>query len=1115
MNRIKTTVFVIVLGFSLITATLLFLISPSFAYFRTAFDKQGVNTVMVELIFDRLDFNNTKIKEAGFANEENGVEVPWGSKKNPYVISQKYHIQNLSVLQNSGFFAGRLENDENGNAVPSQSYFLVCNPDGTPITIDCEGMSISPIGTHQDPFTGVIEGAPISGTCEYKSYGTSVSTIANLKVESKLDEPDIGFFGRLGYSGELDSESLTVSDGFAAKIDNLVFADITIISKKSLIDSLKSWWDSFLNHFNHSEDKQETHHIGVIAGHAEFATVKNISVYYSENVEAFNLVSDDEGSNTNYYSSTGLIGLLQYVNPIVKEDGTIDGSNAITDSDVIGDGSSGAGGDESGTLTGYFLAKNLFDRHEAYLTKKSLPKSNEYNVMEMKDADETELFKTVTMRERASRSEDWEYRNYFYFQDTVFTFAMSMSVEATQNGESVGTLSSDKIDYIKTIWAIDEDNRPSLSATDSFDKLQFGPDPTTAPQISYYLEAVTSLSDGGYYVLAYLDKMGTDDTADDTLYILDLTKEIDGNGLLPMRKVPAEEIYTDAVYSGGNIHSISLVGTTREYYDYAFRYDKSNGTSIKKPTNDEKLGITATGNIIEYSTPVITISTSNATNGSIGGDAAYFFDWNFVPHTDGSPLFAISATYRFGSQIIINNYTYGYSKLTFENGSVSFSSTVDSKNDIRNDTISYDDSNYFTVFRVNTNTFDDNGNITNEKDTDNKLLSPKNILPTAKEENGELVPDTIYDFDPSKYVLQYVGTSQEGGYSDINNYRLLPIRSLKLNNGKGDLLTEVNHIAKLYKTHNENYQLQIGNVIGGNIGNWINDRWATNSGGVLNTTIGTKNLSDPDNPDNLYSIPTGMIAFEINEASSEKPSYINIIVAVNPGLDNGVVGLWAMNKESWKQKFSLAEPPDSFELPISKSAISATDRENIIKITERVIEKEDEDGKKTYITVLGENAEAETSYMYLGGKEVLVYHRFEITKTGVYMLGSQQGPLSVAYFSVSGAAGEGEDGMSGSPLGNIDFVYDYNGEIITTDKQYTEEEQILSEENYEQYYPSYLFISMLPEQTKIQHEVIKIRRYIKSDDSSGTKRHLSLTGQNYTEIRSVSLILQDMQDDLD
>ena len=74
---------------------------------------------------------------------------------------------------------------------------------------------------------------------------------------------------------------------------------------------------------------------------------------------------------------------------------------------------------------------------------------------------------------------------------------------------------------------------------------------------------------------------------------------------------------------------------------------------------------------------------------------------------------------------------------------------------------------------------------------------------------------------------------------------------------------------------------------------------------------------------------------------------------------------------------------------------------------------------------------------------------------------------------------------------------------------------MLNDESYDQYYPSYTFVSMLPDETKIQREVIRIRRYVDDDDPRGTKRHFLMTGQNHTVVRCVSDIVQDMQDDID
>ena len=1083
----------------LFATLLLVMISPSFAYFRTQFDKNGYHNMIIELIFDRLDETGMaayaeKYQEAYGSTFSPNAEATWGSRDNPYVISQKYHIQNLSVLQNTGFFEKRV--DESGKTV--QAYFLVCNPDGTPVVIDCGGMTISPVGNHKRPFTGVISGAPsTTGESSYKNYGTTVSGIANLTVEATLNDPDIGFFGRLGYYGEKTTEpngyGVDVSSvkGYAAYVDDLLFADITIKSTKSLSQMLADWWAALTGHLHYADAWKETHHVGIVAGHAEFATLKDVSVYYSsDSVAAFNLVSNEEGSNTNYYSSTGLIGLLDCVNPTINSDGVLDGSDAISDSILMGDGSSGGGGDESGTMTGYFLAKNLYDRHEDYLSEKKLTTKDKYNVSEMKeivDGKEKSLFKTVTMQEEGieilGQGIGTVYKNYFYFQDTVFTFAMSMSLKADKNGNTTEEPNENMSDYIQKIWKLDE-NTPSIPATSTYNDLQYGPAPGAKVQIAYYLKAETSLTEGGYYILTYLDKgANQNSTADDVLYILDLSNP---NSDTFAYVVGAGEIYGDPTYNEkGYIDSLYLLSSSPKYYEYSFIYNKKSGYPIQNPEG-YSFGISATpGNFTSATTVLDNSSTSSG--GILGWETAFEYDWDFKPASSDKDECRVSVTgvQSFGG--FLSDKGYGWSKLQFSEGKINFYTKMTTNESTKDDPIPFNDdgSNYFTVFEVNLNTYEDNnenGNINNTKSTENIQLTPMNITPGNE----------LYNFDPSKYVLQFVDGKENDSSDD--SYKLLPIRSLKLNNGQGSLLTDINHIAKLYRTHNQNYQLDIGFI-------------KHNSGGVLSTTIGTTD-------DEIYAIPTGMIAFEINEASEEKPSYINIIVAVNPEQTMiGTIGLWELQKSAWSE-FDISEPDDSFELPISKTAKDSSDSKYIIKVSERVVESESE-GKKTYTTVTDSQGNNEISYVYIGGETVLVYHTFKVTSKGVYMIGSKAGPLSVAYFSVTGAAGVGDDGMSGSPLGNIDFVYDYDGKIITTDKYYTGETPLADLEDYNNYYPSYLFVGMLPKDNKIQYEVVNIRRYIKNDDAFGTRRHLTMSGENYTAIRSASPIMEDYQDDID
>ena len=1127
MQRIKKASIIAALCVLLLASVLLQLVSPSSAYFLSLFDKLGVNSVKVELIFDRLDFDDPDIIGLGTFREvdADGNEIPWGSEQNPYVISQKFHIQNLSVLQNSGFFKGRVEIDADGNEVPAQSYFLVCNPDGTPVAIDCEGMKIEPVGTTELPFTGVIKGAPLAGTATYKNYGVSTSTVANLVVDAKVDTPDLGFFGYVGYYGKYDKNTATLTDGYASTIENLLFADVTVKSSKSLLESiietLEAWWEMWttpaidpdsgdeveLDHTHFDEQRAETHHVGIIAGHAEFATIKNVSVYYSEGVAAFDLVSNESGSITNYYSSTGLIGLLQYVNPVENADGTLDGSGGISDNQIIGDGE-GGGGEESGTLTGYFLAEFLFEEHEKYLTAQNMGTKDSYDVKEMLKEDGSQLFETVVMKEGVDLGilDFTEDVTYYFFRDSVFTFAMSMSASDTTGA-----------DYVEKIWQLEEE-APEIFATDSVDKWKYVDDFTAPPRISYRLTAVESApTSAGHYVLIYHDDNGTEVTYDDRYYALNI---MDGKGkyAYDITEAMNTDGIADPYYEGGELKEINLIGNNSTYYDYSFYYQNST-YRIKDPntSSNYRFGLTSTYANNTHSAPTFHYGTDNQNASGTGwliityNTNAFLYNWNFAPAwTDSANgKFTVSFDSATHGTNASGTDIHYWAMLEFDSDANAIVLETDcvwtdaEETGLSNIADSKDSTNHFTLMKLTANTVDNQGNITVKGD--NFVLDPKNLLPVEANKNattgnwdivydkdGNPISTALYSFDPSTHVLEALGDG---------TYKLAPIRSYRLNNGKGDLLYRLNHRVKLFKTLEENFSLNFGSNF-----------TLFNQGGVVGAQIGTGG--------GYYAIPTGMMAFDIREASPEAPSFINIIVAVNPEQTTlSSVGLWK-GSTGITSNFEINNPMLQFALPISKTAASDGDTEKsyMIHVTERLVEEE-VDGRLTYRKITNSDGTNEESFVYLGGEVAFVYHSFEVTETGIYLVGSMAGPLSVSYFSVSGAAGAGSDGMSGSPLGMIDFVYDYNGNIITVDKHYTDE-QFVSNENYEQYYPSFLFVSMLPEKdgntlTRIQREQINLRRYIDEGDSSGTRRHMKMTGENLTTLRGVSEILQDLQDDID
>lgn len=1091
-------VFVCVLLLLLTASLVVSFVAPSLAYFQTIFTSTGYNSAKVELIFDRLDFTKFTEQQLTDLGLDSGAE--WGTKANPYVISKKYHVQNLSVLQNNGFFDKA-----------TQAYFLVCDQAGKPVAIDCEGMKMAPIGTHANPFTGVIDGAVVAGETTYAGYGTSVSTIANLTVSASVSEPDIGFFGYVSHYGdvgfdEATGEFVVEEGGYVPGITNLLLADVTVESKVTITDALNIWWGKFTGHTRSltttNTDHEETHHIGVVVGHAAYATIEDISVFYSnQNTQTFSLASTGTGT-TNYYSITGLVGMLEHVNPNTQGGSMIGGAGSgVTDGDTLVEGGFGGGGAISGTLTGYMLAETMYNEHEKYLTANNIGKKDAYNVTEMKMSDGSSLFETVVMEEGGIGNKTDV--TYYFFRDTVFTFAMSASSKTTGD---------DNADYVVKIWDLDTET-PSVSGTANSTDWEYGASENPADaRRAYKLEAVTSLEADKHYVIAYQDSGadGAAGTTDDVLYFVPIKNGgIDDNGEITCVRVPYSDFVQGEVTLGngstaeidepsivnGQIISVTISGKEKVYYDAAFSYKDGRISDPAAESYGLALYAKRNNGYSRYENPPEVILSNDAGSNPTGSGSAteaYAFAWTFS-FAQTTKKCAIYQDYSF----------YGWSWGTdyHRRGAVVFSMDVSSgkmKFNIDDKGDSYrnpgdceyhkvtNDEQIFTIFEITTNTLDNNGEVVTPQGSGNYELTPMSMSAAS---------NVKYSYDPSRYVFQ---SSPNGEYS------LVPISSLNLNNGKGRKLDQLNHIVKLYEATKYNYKLTIGSTLDELFGTGIFGDWLdTNSGGVVGAYIGTT--------DQYYTIPAGMVAFYINEeiTTEDNPSYINMIVAVNPGQTAaGRIGLYQTTESFTSDSFNLDNPIDSFTLPCSIVATSNDFRDDyMVTVSGYTSPTPNENGEYT--------TDTSTSYVYLNGEVAFVYYSFEVTEGGIYLLGSKTGPMSVAYFSVSGAAGAGADGSSASPLGNIDFVYANGTNIITVDKKF-EGIQDPTAENYDLYYPSYHFVLMLPKDektgvlTKIQQEEIKIYRYIGDAGPTGTRRHIRITGYNNAEVKGLADMYEDV-----
>ena len=1116
--------------------------NPSHAYFQIFTDPVGINTAKVDLLFDKFT--------EGVTNGDDftvDLTADWGTPTNPYVMTGKNHVNNLFILQKSGYFAQKVDSDGN----PRQSYFRVANKDGTPLVIDCGGMNINPIGSHDNPFTGNIQGAPLGGTATYGSYTVSQSTIANLNVIANEDTPDIGFFGRLGYNGTVETVTNTSTDaqgntitsetlqltGFAAKLDNLLFSDITISTKQSPGADLATWWANFTGHDTYHEKCEETHHLGIIAGHAEWASLTNISVYYSENVPAFDVGAD----TTNYYSIVGLLGTLSYVNPPEgAAAGTVIAAGAVSDEQLNEELLSGGGGEGSGMLTGYMLAENIFDRKDADNAKTTLEHYAEAYDVRTVTEDGNPIFTVRTMQERYVAIDDWEYRNYYYFADTVFTFAMTTSVAADSQGNVTGSLQEGKIDYIVKIWDLDDENQPPMIslAKNQSDWSHQETGNTEKYQYLQKAEAVTSLTAGDSYILAY---QAVDSNGKTFFYTLDM---MNSDGFVKVL-YPYEEPTTN---SSGQITSFLIKDISPDYSTYSFKYN-----AYQDVAHDDTFSATPYKTFVSYDnkSALAIYSPKTGTTGRYTGDlslsltgkeekpdlyadngdsALLWFEWNI----DFDESTAVNNDIILSNLVLHRNGYYG-ALYSYFNIKLAISSLNNQST-----------SPYFTILQTRNNATVETTNIgswwspeyvytvtsdppaeptvgANQEDNllifkitnfKEQTLPEMNVLPNKNAETLE--------FDPSENVLFCEPAVKTGNTAltsaqiqATKNYTVTPLISKYWNNGRGEYLTYLNHAVKMAKPGLQNFQVTMSNT---GLGQWFGTTMDTNTGGVVLAPMGTTGIN--------FTMPVGTIAFYINKASEDDPSEINLIVAASPGDGSTVISLFGPQAlGSSSSSFDLKNPEQAFALPITEVVANAPEAGDTSHLTHLTgYYKEGKDDKNNTVYTLETNG-GNGYYTCLGGNIVFVGCTFEVTEPGVYLLAPTEGLMSVAYFSVTGAAGAGGDGTGGSPLGDIDFVYD-NGanKILTVDQKFDGTHIVEDEDLATYYYPSYHYVRMIPAiadtskgtaAVTFPSEKLYIRRYTSNEISNNRKRYLKLThSDSDTKLLGLSAIYQDNAEDI-
>jgi len=306
----------------------------------------------------------------------------WGSASNPYIISKVNHLQNLYVLQNIGYFKNNYYTSADKKSERDIPYFLVCQPDGKAVTIDGRGYDFEYIGNEANPFIGYLGGSfDKTSTTSVNGQTSSQSVIYGITAKSDGNAVDVGLFGHIGYLGDVSTATtnsetgITKFNGAASTVRDLLLYDVTVEVKD------KKGWEAVLSAVAHAfsfssdtsdSSMHETHHIGILAGHVDYATVEYISVYYSnDDIAALDVdlkqksTNEENATNANFYSVSGIIGYMVGMNSDQATGViTVNGNN---NSDIsISDGGSGSGGGLlSGEGRGYVTAAEIYEGYHA------------------------------------------------------------------------------------------------------------------------------------------------------------------------------------------------------------------------------------------------------------------------------------------------------------------------------------------------------------------------------------------------------------------------------------------------------------------------------------------------------------------------------------------------------------------------------------------------------------------------------------------------------------------------------------------------------------------------------------------------------------------------------
>ena len=440
----------------------------SYAYFTKKDVYDGYISGQVELLFDRLDNEGLAAYSAaeGIAYDPTAEPADWGTRENPYVISNVRHLYNLSELQRLGYFERKHLAQNKGGEFSHIPYFVISTPKYEPVVIDGRGYrAIAPIGTEAYPFIGSVKGAR-GASCTVGGYSAEVSILYNVQVKGNPKDPDVGLFGNVGFLGTPPAENAEEQSfkGVPSTLSTMVLYDVTVKVESDPLDPVKSFIEDialslaagasyeeaeghryvFTDFYNASDltaynaVPHENHHIGILAGHVSYSIVEFISVFYASGDIAAIDLSDTEdaedGATPSYLSAAGILGFLYNLNPDYDEqDGSLLGGSGSNTSD-LSYGIIGGGGLASGDKPGYVLASTIYN---AFGYQQGGAAMGDTFLIKNAYAEDGE---TALCEEWISNGSG---TGQFYFYDGVFTFALSSQGDTIEDtfGATAPTLS--------------------------------------------------------------------------------------------------------------------------------------------------------------------------------------------------------------------------------------------------------------------------------------------------------------------------------------------------------------------------------------------------------------------------------------------------------------------------------------------------------------------------------------------------------------------------------------------------------------------------------------------------------------------------------------------------